>query len=99
MFTTQVHVYVTDYVLHLYAASLEVDAWDRLAQNGCDLVRCEDTEQEVATAREDHLTRRKQLERLTAVWVEQAVQCGSNRRCSADQTGEWRWTRRCCWAG
>ena len=51
----EVHVDVADYVLHLDDGALEVDAGDRAAEDGDDLVRGEDAEQEVAAAREHHL--------------------------------------------
>jgi len=51
----EVHVDVADDVLDLYDGALEVDARDGPAQDGDDLVRGEDAEQEVAAAGEHHL--------------------------------------------
>ena len=56
----EVHVDVADDVLHLYAAALEVDERDGIAEEGNDLVRGEDAEQEVAAAREDHFPGREE---------------------------------------
>jgi hypothetical protein len=50
----EVHVDVADDVLDLYDGALEVDARDGPAQDGDDLVRGEDAEEEVAAAGEDH---------------------------------------------
>ena len=50
----EVHVDVPDDVLDLNDAALEVDARDGPAEDGDDLVRGEDAEQEVAAAGEDH---------------------------------------------
>lgn len=66
----EVHVDVADDVLDLYDAALEVDARDRPAKDGNDLVRCEDAEEEVAAAGEDHLAGREKEH--GAVRVEEA---------------------------
>ena len=56
----QVHVYVTDDVLDLYDAALEVVTRDRLLEHGDDFVRGEDAEEEVTAACEDHFPGREE---------------------------------------
>jgi len=56
----EVHVDVADDVLHLYAAALEVDEGDGVAEEGDDLVRGEDAEEKVAAAGEHHLPGREE---------------------------------------
>ena len=66
----EVHVDVADDVLDLYDGALEVDAGDGAAQDGDDLVRGEDAEEEIAAACQHHLAGREEQD--GAVRVEEA---------------------------